>query len=219
MDGIYKVHIFSQSENKTNYNKDTVYSICAHEFGHVFGLMDAYANENKESLNVRPVSFLNEYIDEKETIPSEIYFTDDTSKYNTDEAGEIMFHNGKVCSNDIEMVVFARKQNKPQIFVPIGYIDEVDGGKTIKHKYGLSGAIKAKYIYYAYNEYAEYDGDGNEIWHIYAGKYYYYDKKYKTITATTSVYDFTGLTDDSTEEYQIYLKYLDKIKPHPAGVH
>ena len=58
----------------------------------------------------------------------------------------MMHRSGKVSANDIEMVIYACKDNEYQFYVPIGKIDTSDGEKKV---FGLSKAIRAEYIYRA----------------------------------------------------------------------
>ncbi|HHX61414.1 MAG TPA: hypothetical protein GX707_11995, partial [Epulopiscium sp.] len=71
----------------------------AHEFGHTLGLGDAYpgANGGKTLINNAEISA--------------------SSKGNWGVDGSIMYHNGQVYSNDVEMILEAFATNKWQYFI------------------------------------------------------------------------------------------------------
>ncbi len=112
-------------------NINTVGFVMSHEFGHAIGLKDAYgANNNK---NYAPIS------------SSEIYYDGSFNRY---EAGEIMYHNGRVLANDIEMVIYAYSENQYQVFVPYY------AGNTLN----ISKAIKERQIFVKSNVLYEWNG-------------------------------------------------------------
>lgn len=179
------------SNNKPQ-SKKQICKDAAHEFGHVLGLMDAYNTD----LNyyVEPVPFDNNIVNEL--------------NFNT-ASGEMMYNNGLISSNDIEMIIYAKKNGKRQSFVPI--INLKDTGK-----YDLpSTAIKAKYIYYVYSPPAGKENTGLKL----SEGYYYFggkSKGYKVLDDTTKVSSFTNLDDINdlnTKEYQMYEDYLKKYRP------
>ena len=141
---------FDSNCNKAQ-SKEQICIDAAHEFGHVLGLMDAYNTD------------LNYYV---EPVPSD----SNTNELNFNTAsGEIMYNNGSVSSNDIEMVIYAKENGKRQSFVPIINVKDTDN-------YDLpSNAIRANYIYYAYEDVPKLGIKINE------SRYYYFDKSYKPL--------------------------------------
>lgn len=202
------VTIFTEKSDSRNngitdgpQNKNNLLSDCAHEFGHVLGLMDAYAIGNFENYYMEPVSFAG----------AEIEYN--SKYYGTEEAGEMMHRSGKVSTNDIEMVVYAKISNKRQFYVPIGFVLYKDGTKS--DKYTLSKAIKANYIYYAKQGDDITDKEGNLICTTMTDKYYYFKNGvYEEVKSDTKVEDFTEFTT-SDKEYNIYANYLGYVLTRP----
>lgn len=112
-------------------NIDTIGFVMSHEFGHAIGLKDAY--DAKNNSYYAPVS------------SSEIYYDGSFNQY---EAGEIMYHNGRVLANDIEMVLYAYSENQYQVFVPYY------AGNTLN----ISKAIKERQIFVKSNVLYEWNG-------------------------------------------------------------
>ncbi len=98
-------------------NIDTIGFVMSHEFGHAIGLKDAY--DAKNNSYYAPVS------------SSEIYYDGSFNQY---EAGEIMYHNGRVLANDIEMVLYAYSENQYQVFVPYYAGNTLNISKAIKER-------------------------------------------------------------------------------------
>lgn len=149
------VYIFSSNEEGETQSDKITYSSCAHEFGHVLGLGDVYGKDNLLNYHIEPISQLRNN--------DELYFkfgyrkTDgkfDSGIFGTESAGEMMHRSGVVSANDIEMVLYARKTNKLQFYVPFGREckKNKDGTYTTKKKYRLSPAVRSKYFYICTND-------------------------------------------------------------------
>lgn len=130
-----QVYIFNDKAGGCMQDSKHTFSSCAHEFGHVLGLMDAYGDcGNEENYYMEPVPY--------ETI-SEISFVPGAD-VGSDGSGEMMHRSGEVSANDIEMVIYARRDKELQFFVPIGRTIGDDNTET---RYKLSPAIRDTYFY------------------------------------------------------------------------
>lgn len=76
-----------------------------------------------------------------------LYF--DPSRLTEDQKGEMMHRSGVVSVNDIEMILYAKKTNELQYFVPIGRICTYNdnGTYTTLETFTISKAIKQKTFY------------------------------------------------------------------------
>lgn len=128
---IKKVYIYNQRDFGFQ-TQEMILDTCAHEFGHVLGLADIYSCES--NFFVKPVPY--------STI-TEIAF--EPTKKAEDEGYEnvIMNIRGNVSLNEIEMIVYAAKEQKTQFFVPSGKTMKSEGNYT----YSQSKAIRDKYFY------------------------------------------------------------------------
>lgn len=102
--------------------------------------MDAYGYDNSTNYYMEPVSH------------SEIIYNS-SAKIGALGAGEMMHRSDLVSVNDIEMMLFARKTNQLQYFVPIArtctYQTDEKGNDILctDESFTISPAIKDKYIY------------------------------------------------------------------------
>ena len=132
------IHI-GENDND-GYSIDVFEGICAHEFGHIFNITDAYPDRNN--------NFIVAHCDNQS---DELYFK--SGIYGSVGGGEIMHANSDVLPNDIEMALYGVIENKDQHFTP-SYFSEYDRK--------VSSAIRAKHIYQYYldennNKELEYD--------------------------------------------------------------
>lgn len=158
---------------------DEFKATAAHEFGHVLGLMDAYGFDNKENYYMEPVSYGEVIYDENGAVGHE-------------ESGEMMHRSGKVSSNDIEMAIYAKKENMSrtkysntgyQFYVPLGRIMQNDNSYDL---YGLSKAIRCIY-YYRCKKDTHINYNGQEF-DIHKDMIYYFNGfKYILLDSTKSV--------------------------------
>lgn len=141
MDGVYwksncnrKVTIYnsycSKHKNKKSGKckgyESSLYSfvyyegVVAHEFGHVMGLKDMYA---KASCN-------HGYEPEKNT---ELNY--EKGGFGVPRGKGIMRQNGSAVSNDIEMILYAFKENQGQYYVPYGLLQKISKAINSKPTY------------------------------------------------------------------------------------
>ena len=134
------IHI-GENDND-GHSIDVFEGICAHEFGHIFNITDAYPGINN--------NFIVAHCDNQS---DELYFK--SGIYGSVGGGEIMRANSDVLPNDIEMALYGVIENKDQHFTP-SYYNEYDRK--------ISSAIRAKHIYQYYldeNDDKELDYDTN----------------------------------------------------------
>ncbi len=102
---------FSVYNNKTidlytsNRSIGKFEGVSAHEFGHTLLLADAYTSSSRK---YTPVISNN---------PNKELFYND-SYWGVPNGGEVMYHNGDVLANDIEMLLIGYSYNKKQYFCP-----------------------------------------------------------------------------------------------------
>ncbi len=118
------MYIFgSGSLNKTYYELVEYEAVAAHEFGHTLLLSDAYPDANS---GYAPVSSTSEF--------KEIYYNNTGFNSGLVGSGEIMYVEGDVLGNDIEMMLVGYSEGEWQRFVP-------------SSMYSISEAIKEPQIY------------------------------------------------------------------------
>ncbi len=103
--------------------------VAAHEFGHVMGLADMYAgalcNHDYEPKRNAELDYKEEKKDNK----------DNENIFCVPSAKGIMRHNGSAVANDIEMILYAFKQDYMQYYVPYGYYQYISHAIKSKPKY------------------------------------------------------------------------------------
>lgn len=130
-DGIKDVYVYNQ--RSFGYQNETmIFDTCAHEFGHVLGLADIYSCETNFYIKPVPYSAI-------------IEMSFEPTKKPTDDGYEnvIMNIRGNVSPNEMEMVIYAAKEKKPQFFVPSG---KTKSSET-NYVYSQSKAIRDTYFY------------------------------------------------------------------------
>ena len=135
-----KMELYIGQYDNNRYSLDVFEGVCAHEFGHILKLTDAYPVMNN--------NFIVAHCDNQS---DELYFKDGI--YGSVGGGETMRANSDVLPNDIEMALYGVIENKDQHFTP-SYFSEYDRK--------ISSAIRAKHIYQYYldendNKELEYD--------------------------------------------------------------
>jgi hypothetical protein len=136
---------YDTTENKTITMRSlgdlaSIYEgICAHEFGHTLLLADAYPSQN------------NNFNAAYSTNPAdELYSIISNDTYGRYGAGEIMYYNGDVLTNDVEMVLIGYLTNAKQYFVP-------------SSNRNVSPAIRQSDIYYNEADKCFYKWNGTEM--------------------------------------------------------
>lgn len=104
----------------------------AHEFGHVFGLMDMYS-DSYANHGYEPIS-------NEEILYYDIF-------YGYPQARGIMKVCGEACANDIEMVLFAFEENTWQYFVPYGKEQKISKAIKSNVEYRLNTNSSQKFIW------------------------------------------------------------------------
>ena len=174
LEGIKYMYLFKYDDTNKANSKDDICRAISHEFGHVLGIMDAYGQNNPTNYFVEPISRhtaisydgvsdidFSEKIEDIYKVNDEIYFNIgafskkngklyfDPSRLTEDQKGEMMHRSGVVSVNDIEMILYAKKTNELQYFVPIGRICTYNdnGTYTTLETFTISKAIKQKTFY------------------------------------------------------------------------
>lgn len=174
LEGIKYMYLFKYDDTNKANSKEDICRAISHEFGHVLGIMDAYGQNNPTNYFVEPISRhtaisydgvsdidFSEKIEDIYKVNDEIYFNIgafskkngklyfDPSRLTEDQKGEMMHRSGVVSVNDIEMILYAKKTNELQYFVPIGRICTYNdnGTYTTLETFTISKAIKQKTFY------------------------------------------------------------------------
>lgn len=183
--------------------KEQITSACAHEFGHVFGLMDAYGRVCELNYYIEPVSFedplsKNNTITEDDTMDNKYEIAyDKNGILGKNESGEMMHRNGRISTNDIEMILCAKDSKKYQCFVPLMNVSSTDD-------YAMrSPAIKTNFIYRAYKENIQIGIDDIKSY------YYFENGKYIKIDDTSKLVNILSNEKEDLKEY--YLGYINAI--------